>query len=172
MSLRLPPGPPALPLLGNVVGLMTDPLAFLSGLTRRYGDVVTFHMGRTPAVFINDPALIDRVIRDRNLVRGEHTRRGLARLLGQGLLSLEGAPHLRHRRLMQPAFHRQRIERYVSIMAHETYAVLGRWRNREILDLREQCMRLTFAIVARCLINADVETASTRVDTILQRVLP
>lgn len=172
MSPRVPSGPPALPLLGNVVGLLHDPLAFLSGLARQHGDIATFHLGRAPAVFINHPALIDRVIRDRDFQRGEHTRRGLASLLGQGLLSLEGAPHLRHRRLMQPAFHRERIERYVSIMAEETYAALAPWRDGQILDLREHCMRLTFAIVARCLVNADTKRAATRVDHILQRVLP
>ena len=172
MSPRVPPGPSAFPLLGHVVGLLRDPLAFLTQLTREYGDVATFYLGRTPAVFINHPALIERVIRDRDFERGEHTRRGLAVLLGQGLLSLEGAPHLRHRRLMQPAFHRERIERYVSIMADETYATISRWRDGELLDLREQCMRLTFAIVARCLVNADTQRAATRVDAILQRVLP
>lgn len=152
--------------------MLHDPLGFLIELARTHGDVASFRLGRTPAIFLNDPALIHRMIRDRGFERSEHTRRGLAALLGQGLLSLEGAPHLRHRRLMQPAFHRERIERYVSIMAEETYPVVDSFRHAEIVDLREVFMRLTFSIVARCLINDDTKHEAAKVDDIVRRVLP
>src|SRR5262245_55597274 len=97
-----PPGPTALPVVGNLPGLLRDPLGYLTGLARRYGDVVRLRLGGQSAVLINDPALIDRMLRDREFERGEHTRRALASFLGQGLLSLEGSQHLRHRRLMAP----------------------------------------------------------------------
>jgi cytochrome P450 len=152
--------------------LVKDPLSFLTELSQTHGDIATFWLGRAPAVFINDPELIDCVVRDRAFVRSEGTRSSLTRLLGQGLLTLEGAAHLRHRRLMQPAFHRERIQRYVSIMAEETEAVLRGWRSGELPDLRTEMSRLTFAIVSRCLFNADTRRESERINTILQRVTP
>jgi cytochrome P450 len=158
--------------LGNVLALRRDPLRFLTGLARDYGDVVSFRVGMQRAVLINQPALIDRIVRDRRFVRSAQTRRGLSSLLGNGLLSLEGAPHLRHRRLMQPAFHRERIRRYVAIMADETYRVLERWRGGEVRELREEMMRLTFSIVARSLFNTDTTSDADNVHAALKRALP
>jgi len=172
MPTHMPPGPRGLRALRTQLSMLRDPLACFGALVRDFGDVVSFHIGAQPAVLISDPKLVDRVVRDRRFVRSRETRAGLTTLLGQGLLSLEGAPHLRHRRLMQPAFHRERIERYVAIMAEETYAALEAWHATPERDLREDMMRLTFAIVARCLFNTDTKREAARVDAILQRVLP
>lgn len=57
MSMRLPPGPRPVPRIGNLVGLLRDPLEFLTQLARDHGDVVTFRLGRAPVVFIKDSAL-------------------------------------------------------------------------------------------------------------------
>jgi len=170
MKTHLPAGPRPLPWLGSLPGLLRDPLQFLTGLARKYGDVVPFRIGLQPAILLNDPALIDRVVRDRSFERSDHTRRAMASFLGQGLLSLEGAPHLRHRRLMAPAFHRERIQRYAAVMAEETYHVLGQWKHGETRELRADMMHLTFAIVARSLFSADTSAIAARVDEAVRRV--
>jgi cytochrome P450 len=149
---------------------MRDPLQFLTELARKHGDVVPFAMGRQPAVLMNDPALIQRVIHDRSFERSAATRRALDSFLGPGLLSLEGVTHRQHRRLMAPAFHRERIQRYVALMADETYAVLDRWRVGETRDLRADMMHLTFAIVARALFSTETSNVANRVDEAVRRV--
>ena len=151
---------------------MRDSPGFLQKISRKYGDVVTFRMGLKPAVLINSPALIDRVIKDRSFVRSPPTRDALASFLGRGLLALEGSVHMRHRRLMQPAFHRDRIKRYGELMASETYATLDRWQDGQSLDLRAEMMRLTFNIVSRSLFNEDGNAAAAQVDRALQRIQP
>jgi cytochrome P450 len=168
----LPPGPRALPLLGNAPALALDPLRYLTRLTREYGDVVRFHVGRQPAVLLNDPSLIDRVVRDRRFERSPRTRSSLQSLLGPGLLTLEGAPHLRHRRLIQPAFQRERIQQYVAIMAQETCRMLARWQHGQARDLRADMMRLTLAIVARALFDTDSAEHAERIERALAPVLP
>jgi cytochrome P450 len=40
-------------------------------------------------------------------------------LLGDGLLTSEGQFHLRQRRMIQPAFHRDRIAEYSTVMVEE-----------------------------------------------------
>jgi cytochrome P450 len=149
-----------------------DSPGFLQKISRKYGDVVAFRMGLRSAVLINSPALIERVVKDRNFVRSTPTREALASFLGRGLLSLEGSPHLRHRRLMQPAFHRERIKRYGEIMARETYATLSRWQDHEPRDLRAEMMRLTFNIVSRSLFDEDGNDTAAQVDRALQRIQP
>jgi cytochrome P450 len=104
MATRLPPGPRGTQAIITQLAMLRDPLQCFSQLARDYGDVVSFRIGAQRAILLSGPGLIDRVVRDRQFVRSEETRRGLSSLLGQGLLSLEGSTHLRHRRLMQPAF--------------------------------------------------------------------
>lgn len=170
--MSLPPGPRAWPVIGHLASMARDPLKFLSALASAHGDVVSFKLGTQRCVFVNDPALIELVLRDKRFVRSPLTRRGLTALLGPGVLSLEGEEHKRHRRLMQPAFHRKRLDQYVSIMAEKTYQSLATWHTDEALDMRLQMKRLTFAIVVTCLFNAGDETDSSVVDAVVQRVLP
>lgn len=172
MATRLPPGPSGLEALVSQLSMLRNPLQCFTDLAHQYGGVVSFRIGAQRAILLSDHALIARLIRDRQFIRSDETRRGLSSLLGQGLLSLEGATHLRHRRLMQPAFHRERIERYVGIMADETYRSLGVWQTMDARDLHEEMMRLTFAIVARCLFNTDTQHTAARVDAILKDVQP
>src|SRR5258708_17530736 len=83
-----------------------DPLAFFTGLARTYGDIVAFRMGGEQLFLVNDPLLIRDVLvtHNRNFMKGRGLERS-KRVLGEGLLTSEGAVHLRQRRLMQPAFH-------------------------------------------------------------------
>src|ERR1051325_6518508 len=106
-----PPGPKLSPLhqlLYRPGG--GDPLPFFTNLARTYGDVVSYRMGGEQIFFVSDPALIKDILvtHNRNFIKGRGLQRA-KRLLGEGLLTSEGAQHLRQRRLMQPAFHRERI---------------------------------------------------------------
>src|SRR2546423_1592305 len=94
-----------------------DPLAFFTDLARTYGDIVAYRLGGEQLYFVNDPQLIKDILvtHNRNFTKGRALQR-TKRLLGEGLLTSEGATHLRQRRLLQPAFHRERIAGYGKTM--------------------------------------------------------
>lgn len=168
-----PPGPRPLPIVGHLPLLLRDPLGFLGSLAREHGDVAAFRVGLRPMVLINHPALIDRVVRDRSFERSPETRRGLSSFLGgDGLLSLEGSTHLRHRRLMQPAFHRERMRLYAEFMVEECGAALSRWQHGSTLDVCAEMMRLTFSIVSRALFNSDTRDEAAEVDRAMREIGP
>lgn len=91
-----------------------------------------------------------------NFVKGRGLERA-KRLLGEGLLTSEGELHLRQRRLMQPAFHRRRIEAYGEIMADHAVQTRDRWQDGQTIDMSAEMMRLTLAIVGKTLFGANVE---------------
>lgn len=172
MSRLTVPGPRGIPGLGHLPALTRDALGFLAALAREHGDVASFRIGRRPLVFINHPQLIDRVLRDRDFERSPESRESLGSFLGPGLLALEGAPHLRQRRLMQPAFHRERIRQYVALMAEETYAALDPLARGAALDVRALMMALTFSIVSRTLFNTDTRADTAEVGAALDAITP
>ena len=117
-----------------------------------------FRLGPVFVYLVNDPELIRSVL----VTRADryHKGRGLERakrLLGEGLLTSEDAVHLRQRRLMQPAFHRERISGYGDTMVRYAERVAERWKAGETRDVHREMVALTLAIVGKTLFDADVE---------------
>ncbi len=84
----------------------------------------------------------------------------LRQVLGDGLLLSEGDTWLRQRRLMQPAFHRQRIAAYGDVMAGYADRGMADWKDGETRDVHADMMAITQAIVAKTLFDADVSDAA------------
>jgi cytochrome P450 len=157
---------------GAVFKFRRDPLNFLTRLAREYGDVVRFRVGPQVAFLLNHP---DHV-RDVLVTHHERFHKGRAlkrakRLLGEGLLTSEEGFHRRQRRLAQPAFHRQRINSYGSVMAEYAERAGARWRDGETLDVSAEMMRLTLAVVGKTLFDADVESDADEVGEALTEVM-
>jgi len=155
---RIPPGPSGTPLIGHLVPFRRNPIDFLLRMAREYGDIVAFKLGAQQVVLLSHPDYVKAVLTTdhRNFVKG----RGLQwakRLLGEGLLTSEGEFHRRQRRIAQPAFHRQRIATYGNVMTDYTIRMRAQWTEGKPLDLHGEMMRLTMAIAAKTLFDADVE---------------
>jgi cytochrome P450 len=159
-----PPGPPRSLRTLVIYGPGLDPLAFFTNLARTYGDISHVHLAGEHLFLLNDPALVKDVLvtNQKSFFKG----RGLERarhLLGDGLLTSERDTHLRQRRLMQPAFHRERIAAYASVMTSVADRLQHGWADGGTIDVAQEMMRLTLAVVGRTLFGADVESLSSRV---------
>src|SRR5215212_11434148 len=139
-----PPGPKgALPGL-QFLSFARDPLGFLSGVAREYGDVVYFGGMSDDFYLLNHPDHIKDVLVTHNasFMKGRALQRA-KRLLGEGLLTSEGDFWRRQRRLAQPAFHRQRVNAYAETMVEYAEKTSARWRDGETIDVSAEMMRLT-----------------------------
>jgi cytochrome P450 len=142
---------------GGLFAFRRDPLSFLRKLALKHGDVVRFHLGTQEAVLLNDPDLIRDVlvIHDRRFSKGPGLRVA-ERLLGQGLLTSEGAHHTRQRRLAQPAFHRHRLGAYARAMTDYSLEWQTGWQDGGVIDLAEEMRGLTLRIAAKTLFDTEV----------------
>jgi cytochrome P450 len=139
-------------------------LPFLVESAARYGDIVFFKVGNERIYLFNHPDLIRDVLvtnqknftKSRALVRAK-------KVLGEGLLTSEGEFHLRQRRLAQPAFHRDRIAGYALSMVDYADRAASRWHPAAALNLHDEMMKLTLAIVAKTLFSADVEGEAAQI---------
>ena len=153
----LPPGPSQ-----RIPGLLAltfsrDRLGVLQQLTRRYGDVVYFTAGGNPFAILNHPDFVRDVLVTRN--RAFHKGVGLERarlLLGHGLLTSEDDLHLRQRRTIQPAFHRQRIATYAKTMVDYAIRHTEPWSDGAVVDVAVEMSELALAIAGKTLFDADV----------------
>lgn len=168
----LPPGPKRSFRNLLVYGPGRDPLAFFTSLARTHGDVAHVRMAFEHVVLVSDPGDIRDILvtHQRHFMKG----RGLQSakpLLGEGLLTSEGATHLRQRRLMQPAFHRERIGAYATAMTECASRLREKWVDGERIDVAQEMMRLTLAIVGKTLFDADVESQAPEVGRALNAVM-
>lgn len=155
-----PPGPKPHFLLGNLPEFGADILGFFTHCAT-YGDVVSLRMAGWPALFVNHPDHVEHVLleNNRNFVKHRFFWRHVTEIFGQGLLTSEGAPWLRQRRLMQPAFHRERVAGYGATMVAYTERMLDRWdaETARERDVHDDFMHLTMEIATKTLFGADLD---------------
>jgi cytochrome P450 len=139
-------------------------LPFMIESAKKYGDIVFFKVGNERIYLFNHPDLIRDVLvtNQKNFIKSRALVRA-KRVLGEGLLTSEGEFHLRQRRLAQPAFHRDRISAYGRSMVEYADRVRSRWTEGQSLDVHDEMMKLTLAIVAKTLFSADVENEAAEI---------
>jgi len=141
-------------------------------IAREFGDIPYFRLGPYHAYLINHPDLVRDVLvtNQANFTKSRALQRARI-LLGQGLLTNEGQSHLRQRRLVQPAFHRDRLAGYAAVMSECAVQARERWTAGTTFDVSAEMMRLTLAVVGKTLFSADVEAEAPEIGEALTVVL-
>ena len=156
----------------DFLDLRRDPLGFFTRIQGQRGDLAWFSVPGRRLVLLGHP---DHV-RDVLLTHASKVEKGPALqstrvLLGDGLLTSEGAVHLEHRRRLQPAFHRGELLRYAPGMVRHAQARSDALRAGETVDLARVMMQLTLGIVAEALFGDDLRTEASRIGDALTEAL-
>ena len=155
------PGPRGLGLFRAMRDLARAPLHFYSSMRVRYGDVVGSRLGPLYVCMAFHPDGVGHVLQERHAIyhKDNADYRMLKPVLGEGLVTSNGDLWLRQRRLIQPAFHRERIATFASLMTAHTVGMLTRWheaaQHGAPLDVAAQMMTLTLEIATSALFNVD-----------------
>jgi cytochrome P450 len=170
---HLPPLVKGAPLVGNFFDLRRDALGFLTRDLPKYGDIVRIHIGPMQAYVVSHPEDVECVLRGnhRNFIKNKGTRKVLAQVLGQGLLTSDGDLWRRQRRLMQPAFQLDQIQKYSRVMVDFTNTMLNGWHPGETRNIHSDMMRLTLEIVAQTLFTASVGDKAAQVGAALEALM-
>jgi cytochrome P450 len=151
-----PPGPNDFN-IERTFRFVRDPLPILLPLYEQYGPIFSARVFHGRVVFMLGPAA-NHFVTVSNADKF-HWRTGsmgdLIPLLGDGLLTIDGDYHRRTRRIMLPAFHRERIAAAYDTMVDETLQALEGWRDGEVLDLYHWARRLTLRVAMRALFGLD-----------------
>ncbi|MET8760975.1 cytochrome P450 [Lentzea sp. NPDC004782] len=152
----VPVAPRRWPLLGHTPAMLIQRARFTDAL-HQHGDVVRLDLGPLHAYFVTDAALTHEVL----VSQGSKFRKGamfdkFQPYLGTGLLLSNGEHHLRQRRLMQPAFHRERIENYAPTMARAAAGLAARWQPGEVRVVENDMQELAVTVVGETLFSTEI----------------
>ncbi len=172
MPLLRPPGPPSRGIVGNFPMASADPLALLEQWRSQYGDLVYYRAFSRHVYFVTHPDLIREVLltSHRNFIKGEALRNN-RRIFGNGLLTSEGQTWLQQRRLIQPAFHRDKIAACADAMVAQTADQMAEWRHGEERDLYREMMQLALKVVCKALFRIEIPPERDRFAAALDTVL-
>jgi cytochrome P450 len=172
MHAALPAGPRA-PRAVQMAAWLARPLWFAQQCRARYGDMFTVKVEERPWVMLADPAAIREVFTaPADLMHAGDANSILRPMLGpSSVLLLDGAEHLHQRKLMLPAFHGERLERYRRIMVDATERALAGWPAGEALALRPHAQAITLEVIVRAVFGVHEGAAHERLRALLSDVL-
>ncbi len=177
-----PPGPSGAATVAALVLGRVPPTELFARVAREYPRLAHARLGREHLYFANHPDTVREVYvtQGRFTVKGRALQRSRP-LLGDGLLTSEGDLWRQQRRLVQPAFHSERIEAYAGQMVESALEhAAARWADGRSLDLASDMATLTLTIVGRALFGSDLRddaaevgrSLAAMVEQFQRRVLP
>lgn len=172
-NLQLPPGPRGLPFIGNLHQFQNNPLSFFRETQQQYPRMATVYLGKEPFVLCFRPEHVRYILIEQARKFAKPGRGGfnLRFLLGDGLLTIDGDFHRQQRRLVQPAFHKHRVENYADIMVQMTQEMLAEWQPESEVNISQEMQYLTLRIIAKALFNLDSRTVASELGLAFDKVI-
>jgi len=164
-NLKEPDGPAGYPLVGILPYLRKNPLQYFVEVSREFGDIIRLDFGPRRFYLLNHPDYIQFVLQDSQAIftKGYDLVKPVT---GNGLIASEGEFWRRQRRIVQPAFHRNKIAGLISIMTDNVRTMLDRWATHSEkgspVDIEAEMLRLTRHNIVRTMFTVDIEGELTQ----------
>lgn len=147
----------------EIAMVQNNVLALFTHIAHRYGDVVDISNENWQAYLLSNPEHIEFVhVQTGRIFDKGYNEPATQALLGNGLVTSEREFWLRQRRMIQPAFHRERIALYGKVMADYALRMVGIWRDGETRDLHADLMAVTLEIILKSLFDTEVGQETQR----------
>ena len=168
----LPPGPRH-PVALQTLRYGLDPYGFFESAQRAFGDMFTVRVMRETWVILGHPRLVtDLYAKGPDEVDSGVANWSLRPLLGtQNLLLLDGAEHLRRRRLVLPPFHGDRMRAYEDLIRATTRDELATWPPSAPVRTLERMHAITLRVVLRAVFGLADGPALERLASSLRRLM-
>lgn len=162
----------ALNVLKNSKRILKNPLPFHKENFEKLGDTFRISIpGEGKVIFSRDPEWVKQVLqkKHRSYSKSKLQTKDLAKYIGHGLLTAEGEHWRTHRRMIQPAFHRQKLKGLLQIMHQAIIDELERIDPNKKEDVFAKMGDLAFQVVAKSLFsNDDIRESMAELKTITE----
>ena len=131
-----------------------DPLGYMKTNFQQYGDIFNAYVSwgsKEPLVMLNEPQALQYMLTHdtgKTFTAPGDVNQILEPLLGrQGLILLSGDHHRRHRQLVMPPFHGERLKAYGKIIQEITQEVIAQWSTNHPLKVRSAMQKITMRVI-------------------------
>ncbi|EPS70870.1 hypothetical protein M569_03891 [Genlisea aurea] len=114
----------------RVLGLIVKTIA-------AYGNESYFWIGPKPSVILTDPEMVKEVLRKNDVFTKPVNPNPLTRILSKGLIGYEGEKWAKHRKLLNPAFHMEKLKLMVPAFGLSSAEVLNEWEKKTMSSSSE-----------------------------------
>ena len=168
-----PPGPGRFRSLPPLLRMCHDRITPVLESFARYGNIVMLDGLDGRVYLVNEPEAVHELLAasHRDVRKDTGHQLFLRPVLRNGLLLNEGEPHLKQRRMMQPAFHAGRIASYVETMVSFAGRTAGRWRDGQHIDAMGEMMSLALDIVGKTLFNSEIAEDKRHIASAIEDIL-
>ena len=149
-------------LFGSGYLLKKDPLKQIGFFIKKYGDIFSLSVPFNKVALASTPEIARYVLLDNNKNYTKSLAYDLLRpLLGNGLLTSEGEFWKKQRKLIQPAFHKRKLEELTAMMltcAEDTAAKFaGYAETGEYFNVLPEMTSLTLDVISKAIFSAGVD---------------
>lgn len=149
-------------LVFNPKEIKEDPVNFYSRMWKEYGDLVRLPIMPNYSFYLfAHPKYAEQVLftQQERYIKPDIVNKPFNLMMGESILTSEGDFWLKHRRLMQPAFHMKQLANLAEVMVSCTESFLQEWEKKpdgEVIDIAEETLRLTLEIAGETLFSKDI----------------
>lgn len=144
--------------LKNRKEILKNPLPFHRNYFENLGHTFRIDLGSSSKwVFTRNPKCIKHILQtnQKNYPKSDLQSKDLAKYIGHGILTSNGETWRVHRRMIQPAFHKKKLEGLMRIMYNAIQLELQEIKPNSEQDIFPLMGDLAFQVVAQSLFSAD-----------------
>lgn len=148
--------------LKNARRILKNPLPFHHKNFERLGDTFQLKLGfGNSVVFSRDAGFLKYALQknQKNYTKSPIQTKDLAKYVGQGLLTAEGAHWQKQRKLIQPAFHKKQLALLLDKIKQAIETEVAKIEMNTPFDIFPVCNDLAFQTVAKSLFHSAVDAA-------------
>jgi cytochrome P450 len=171
--MALPPGP-RLPALLQSAAFLSAQMTMSNRWARRYGDVFTLRgLGFGKLIVVSDPELVKQIFTgDAKVLHGGEGNKILKPIVGENsVLVLDGAEHMRQRKLMLPSFHGDRMRVYGDLIEEVANSEIDKWPRGEPFPLHPSMQTMTLKVILRAIFGLAEGAELAELEDALRRAL-
>ncbi|BFM43566.1 cytochrome P450 [Flavobacterium sp. CFS9] len=155
-------------------GVRRNPIPYHKRYFDQFGDSFSLQIGRSKHLILSrDNEIAQHILQknQRNYHKSKFQSVYLSKYLGKGLLTVDGDFWLKQRRLIQPAFHKQKMNQLVENMNDTIVSELKELEEDKFIDLFPVMSELAFNVVAKSLFHLSIsEEKLNRIKYIIEEV--
>ncbi len=172
-SHRQAPMPPAKFPFGHLGALKTDPFALFLRCRAEFGDVVRLKLYHINAYLLSHPDHVHHVLQKKQPLYDKDLEplKRLKPILGEGMVTADGAAWKHQRDVARPAFHNREVQAFGPVITSVAGDMIERWRGiaaeEGVLDMHQEMMQVTLRIASKALFGVDLEAEAEESSALL-----